>query len=137
MRSLTTNRSVSTAQIITDNGKNVVSQKQKADGFVRLYRDVSKLRFEKHERGMKKAFNSSLRSEVVDRELCQDFTTDEVKAAVANIRPRTKGGKDQQKVESYRPMYIYSRKNDGAPCDLPSTISCQFDAPVNRISSRL
>ena len=36
MRSLTTNRSVSTAQIITDNGKNFVSQKQKADGFVRL-----------------------------------------------------------------------------------------------------
>ena len=32
------------------NGKNFVSQIQKADGFIRLHRDVSDLKFEKHER---------------------------------------------------------------------------------------
>ena len=49
LRSFTANRSVPTAPLITDNGKNFVSQKQKTDGFARLYRDVSNLKFEKHE----------------------------------------------------------------------------------------
>ena len=43
LRSLTINLSVPIAQIITDNGKTFVSQKQKADVFVRLSRDVSNL----------------------------------------------------------------------------------------------
>ena len=47
---LTTNRSVPTAQFITDNGKDVSSQKQKAVILVRLYRDVSNLKFQKQER---------------------------------------------------------------------------------------
>ena len=42
--------------------KNLVSQKQKADGSVRRYWDVSNHKHEKHERGMKKAHNSRLRS---------------------------------------------------------------------------
>ena len=40
-RILTTSRSVTTARFIIDNGKNFISQKQKNDGFVRIYRDVS------------------------------------------------------------------------------------------------
>ena len=54
MRILTTNLSVPTARIITHNGKKIVSQKQKADSFVRHYRDMSNFKFEKHERGLKK-----------------------------------------------------------------------------------
>ena len=76
-----------TAQIINDNGKNVVSQKQKADRFKRLYREVSNLRFQKHERGKKKALNGRLRSEVVDPEVGQGSTTDEVKAELRSIYP--------------------------------------------------
>ena len=86
LHSVTTNRSVSTTRIIRDNGKNFVSQKQKADGFVRIFRDVSNLKFQKHDTGMKKMLNSSLR-EVEDAEVCQDFTKDEVKAALRNINP--------------------------------------------------
>ena len=61
--------------------------KQKADGFARLYRDVSNHKIEKHDRGMKKLLNGRLRSEVVDPEECQGLTTDEVKAALHNINP--------------------------------------------------
>ena len=87
LRSPTTNRSMPTARIIADNGKNFVSQKQKADSFVIFYRDVSNLKFEKHEIGMKKALNSRLMSEVVNPEVCQGFTIDYVKAALRNINP--------------------------------------------------
>ena len=83
MHSLTTNRSVSTACIISDNGKNFLSQKQKEDGFIRLCRDGSYLKIEKHERGMK-TLNSRLRSEVVDSEVCEGLATDEVKAVNYN-----------------------------------------------------
>ena len=95
LRSLTTYRSVSTARIITDNGKNIVSQKQKADGFIKHYRDVSNLKFEKHERGMRKALNSRLRSEMVDPEACQGFIADRVKAALRNINPTKAAGPDK------------------------------------------
>ena len=87
LRRFTIHRSVKTARIKTDNGKNFVSQKQKANGFVRPYRDVSNLKFEKQERAMRMAPNSMLRSEVVDPGLCQGFTTDEVKAAIRNVNP--------------------------------------------------
>ena len=86
-RSLTTNRSVPTDRIKTDNGKNCVSQKQKADGFVKLYQDANNLMTRMHERGMKKALSSRQRSEVVDPGVCQVFTSDEVKAALRNINP--------------------------------------------------
>ena len=76
LRSLTTNRSMPTARIITDNDKNFVSQKQKTDDLVRINLDVDNLKFEKHDRGMKKALTSRLRSEMVDPEVCQGFTTD-------------------------------------------------------------
>ena len=55
-----------TDNTITDNGKNFISQKQKSDSFERLNRDVRNLMFQKHDRGMKKALGSRLRSEVVD-----------------------------------------------------------------------
>ena len=77
----TTNRSMPTAQIIDDNGKNYVSQKHKT---LPRYEQS-----QKHERGMKKALNSRLRSEVEDPEVCQGFITDKVKAAfVISIRPK-------------------------------------------------
>ena len=74
LRSLTTNPSVPNARIIIDNGKNFANQKRKADGFVRLYRDVSNPMLEQHERGIKKTLNSRLRGEVVDPEVCQGIT---------------------------------------------------------------
>ena len=74
-----------TAQIISDNGKNFVSQKQKEDGSVRQ----SNLKFEKHKRGMKKALYTRLRGEVVDPEICQGFATDKIKAAGSDkMHPR-------------------------------------------------
>ena len=87
MRGLTTGRSLPTARIISANGKNFSIQMQKADGCLRHYRDVSNQKFQKHERGMKKALSSWLMSEVVDPEVCHDITTDEVKAALRNINP--------------------------------------------------
>ena len=150
---LNTRLSVSTAQIISDNGKNFVSQKQKSDGFARLFQDESNLKFEKYERGMKKALNSRLRNEVVNTEAYQGLTTDNVKTVhcninptiaagpnkiqprylphlgkvsmslltsilaetkilqewrVADIRPMPKGRKEQQNMESYRPISFTS-----------------------------
>ena len=85
LRSLTINRSMTTARIITDNGKNFVSQQQIADGFARLYRHVSNLKFEEHDkRRVKQALSSRLMDEVVDMEVCQCFTTDEIKADLRN-----------------------------------------------------
>ena len=44
---------------------------------------------------MKKALSSRLRTEVVDVEVCQGFTTDEVKAALRNINPTKAAGPDK------------------------------------------
>ena len=105
----TTNRSVSTAGITANNGKKFASQMQKADGFTRLHRDVSNLKLQKHERGVKKALSSRLRSEVVVPEVCQGFTTKVPQEwRVADIRQASKGGKDLQKMESYRPISLTS-----------------------------
>ena len=87
LRSLTANQSVPTAWIITDNGKNIVSQKQDADGFVRLYLYVNNLKSQKHKRRTKKTFNSRLRSEVVEPVVCQGITTDKIKESPRNIYP--------------------------------------------------
>ena len=93
--SLTTNRSVPTARILTDNGKAIVSQKQKADGFIRLHRDVSNPKFQKHERDTKKVLIIRLMNELVDPDVCLGFSTDEVKAAFRNINPTKASGLDK------------------------------------------
>ena len=43
---------------------------------------------------MKKALNSRLMSRVVDPDVCQGFTTDEVKAALHNVNPTKTDGPD-------------------------------------------
>ena len=56
---------------------------------MRLYWDVSNLKFEKHERGMKMVLSSRLRSEVVNPDVCQGFTTGEANAAGPDkVHPR-------------------------------------------------
>ena len=44
---------------------------------------------------MKKALNSILRSEVMDPEVCQGFTTDDVKAALRDINLNKAAGPDK------------------------------------------
>ena len=56
---------------------------------------MSNLKFEKHERGMKKAHSSRLRSEVVDPEAFLDFTTDEAREALLNINSIKAAGPDK------------------------------------------
>ena len=102
LRSITTNRSGPTTRIITDYGTNFVSQKQKADGLVRLSRDLIHLKIQKHQKETKKALNNRLRSEVVDPEVCQGFTTDEVKLALRNIIPPKAAGPDK-----IHPMFMH------------------------------
>ena len=101
LRMYTTNRSLPLARTITDNCKNFVSQKEKANGFIGLYRDVSNLKLESHERGMK-MLNSRLTSEVVDPEVCQGFTTDKVRAALLSIKPTKAAGPDR-----IHPMFLH------------------------------
>ena len=60
LRSLTTNRSVTTARIVSDNDKKFVSEKQKADGLESAYRVVRNHKLEKYDGGMKKSRNSRL-----------------------------------------------------------------------------
>ena len=72
-----------------------VSQMKKADGFVKHCRDVRNLKFQKHERVMKKALNCWLSSVVVDPEVCQGLTTDEVKADLRNVNPTKAAGPDK------------------------------------------
>ena len=78
-----------------ENGKILVSQKKKADGVGIPYRDVSNFIFEKHERGMKKAVNSGLRSELVDPEVFPAHTIDEVIVALHNINLTNAAGPDK------------------------------------------
>ena len=44
---------------------------------------------------MKKALSSKLRSEEIDAEVCQGFTTNEVKAALRNINPTKAAAPDK------------------------------------------
>ena len=85
----TTDQSVSTVQIISDNAK-TVSQTQKVDGLVRLYLDVGNLKIEKHDRGIKKGLNCRIRSEV-----CQRLTTVKVILALRSINPTKAAGPDK------------------------------------------
>ena len=55
---------------------------------------MSNHKLQMHERGIKKALNSRLRSEVVDLDVCLGFTTVEVKAAHRNINPTKAAGPD-------------------------------------------
>ena len=71
LRNLTTNKTSDTARIISENGKNYVSPKQKANAFVKLYRSVSSLKVEKPDRGLKKLLNGLLRSKPVCSEKCR------------------------------------------------------------------
>ena len=71
LRNLTTNKTSDTTRIISENGKNYVSPKQKAKAFVKLYRSVSSLKVEKPDRGHKKILNGLLRSEPVYSEKCR------------------------------------------------------------------
>ena len=57
---------------------------------------------QEHDRGMKKALSSRVRSEVVDPEVCQGFTTDEVEAALRNINPSKAAGPD-----NVRPSFLH------------------------------
>ena len=88
LRSFTTNLRVPTTRIITNNGKNFISQKPKADGFVRLYMDVSRLMLEKHERRMKKALSSRLWSEMVDPDAWHKQHTRSKQPFIISIRPK-------------------------------------------------
>ena len=92
---LTANRSMPTARIITDNGENIVCRMHDADGFVRLYPDVSNLRLLTHGSGMKKALSSRLRSEVFGPEVSQGITSDEAKAVLRNIKLTKAKGSDK------------------------------------------
>ena len=56
---------------------------------------MNNLKFQKHKREMKKVLNSRLMSEVVDPEVCQGFTTDEVKAGLRNFNPTMAAGPDK------------------------------------------
>ena len=51
---------------------------------------------------MKKALNSRLRSEMVDPEVCQGFTTDRVKSALRNINLTIASGLDK-----IHPWFLY------------------------------
>ena len=85
LKGLTTNKSSDTARVITDNGTNYITPKQKANVFVKLYRGVSWLNIEKPDRGSKKLVNSRLRMEQEVLETCSDFTLSEVKAAIKSF----------------------------------------------------
>lgn len=147
-RSLSGLQSRDSAKIITVQGKNYVSPKQKVNTFVTMYKLVSSLRIDKRDRDL----NRKLRTEAKYSEACGDFTIGEVKAAlkslnpakasgrdnihhlepkavlflqkvfnlswsstvipqmwrVADIRPVPKAGKDQQKLDSFRPISLTS-----------------------------
>ena len=54
---LSTKKTSDTACIISENGKNYVSPKQKANAIAKLYRSVSSLKVEKPDCGLKKLLN--------------------------------------------------------------------------------
>ena len=94
LRNLTKNKTSDTARIISENGKNYASPKQKANAFVKLYRIVSSLKVEKPDRGLKKLLNGLLRSEPVHSEECGEFTLSELNAALKSINPFKAPGPD-------------------------------------------
>ena len=94
LRNLTTNKTSDTARIISENGKNYVSPKQKANAFVKLYRSVISLKVEKPDRGFKKLLNGLLRSEPVHSEECGEFTLSELNAVLKSLNPSKALGPD-------------------------------------------
>ena len=84
---LTINKTFDTARIISENGKNYVSPKQKVNAFVKLYQSVSSLKVEKSDRGLKELLNGLLRSEPVYSEKCREFTLSELNAALKGLNP--------------------------------------------------
>ena len=94
LRNLTTNKTSDTARIISENGKNYVSPKQKANAFVKLYRSVSSLKVEKPDRDLKKLLNGLLRSEPVHSEEFREFTLSDFNAALKSLNPSKAPGPD-------------------------------------------
>ena len=91
---LTTNKTFDTARIISENGKNYVSPKQKANAFVKLYRSVSLLKVEKPDRDLRKLLNGLLRSEPVHSEECREFFLSELNVALKSLNPSKAPGPD-------------------------------------------
>ena len=79
LRSLTASHPADTARIISENGTNYVSAKQKANAFAKLYRGVSWLQIDKPDLGLKKRLNGRLRFDLISSEASGDFTLSEVK----------------------------------------------------------
>ena len=94
LRNLPTNKTFDTARIISENGKNYVSPKQKANAFVKLYRSVSSLKVEKSVSGLKELLNGRLRFEPVHSENNGEFTLSEINAALKSLNPSKAPGLD-------------------------------------------
>ena len=80
---------------ITDNCKNLVSPKQKANSFVKLYKEVKTFKFKKHNRRMKRALISRLKKDTENPAECQKITENEVIAVLHSKNPSKPGRPDE------------------------------------------
>ena len=87
LQSLTASQLANTARIISKNGTNYVSTRQKVNAFANLYRGVSWLQIDKPDRGLKKRLNARLRFDPINSEASGDFTMSKVKAALKSFNP--------------------------------------------------
>ncbi|MES9973890.1 MAG: reverse transcriptase family protein, partial [Candidatus Thiodiazotropha sp.] len=93
-RSLTATSRPDTMKIITDDGQDYVSSRQKANAFARAYQTVSTIKLTKEDRNIKKLLNKNLRQDYLVTEADQLFTVQEVKSAINGLNPAKSPGPD-------------------------------------------
>ena len=92
LKNLTNPKNNDPSRVIIKGDRTLVSNKQKADGFVRAYHTASTLKIEKHNRSMRENLNDYLRRKQNKDEGCQAFSDAEVKAAVRQLNPAEAAG---------------------------------------------
>ncbi|XP_066915550.1 uncharacterized protein [Clytia hemisphaerica] len=76
-------------------GKLITSNKRKANIFAKHYANVSRHKFTKEERNINREAKRRIHSTTVNNEYCQDFTKDELKKAIKEMKRKGAQGPDE------------------------------------------
>ena len=104
LKILTDDRPSNNTYIITGNGRACVSQRQKANAFVNIYKSVSSLKITKEDRGMKHILGLTLRTLELTMAPVLASPPDKLRAVLSNLTPSKAAGPD--KINPRLPGYL-------------------------------
>jgi ribonuclease HI len=81
-------------EVLTHNGKRLISNRKKADGFMSHYADVSKISFTKEDKSTNRKSKDVKQIPTVDDESCSKFTMRELKKALSKMKRKGAPGPD-------------------------------------------